>query len=291
MKTLFTPILILLTLLFSSFAQPDAQNYYESGVKNLKSNDFIKAIGDFTSAISINPKFGDAYYQRALAKDLMGKKMGFVNSELCFDLVQAMKYGNKEAISLLEKTCMGECFNLQSAYVEPELVLCADFSSKVIITMPNGTDNLMNLIKINLFNNKLTKFPEVLTKCDGLMQLDISSNKITDISPNIKNLVFLNEINLNKNQLTNLPYEFGELKNLKSLYIRGNLLKEMPKSIAKLTSLENLDLSINSLTTLPIEISNLKKLKTLSLVGNPISKKDQKLIQALLPTCKIFFDE
>lgn len=291
MKTYIIPITLIIYIVFSSFAQPDAQNYYESGLKNLKSNDFIKAIGDFTSAISINPKFGDAYYQRALAKDLMGKKMGFVNSELCYDLVQAMKFGNKEAASLLEKTCMGECFNLQNAYVEPEMVLCADFSSKVINTMPSGTESMMNLIKINLFNNKLLKFPESLTKCDGLLQLDISSNKMVEISPNIKYLTFLNEINLNKNQLTTLPYEFGDLKNLKSLYIRGNLLKEMPKSIAKLTSLENLDLSLNGLTSMPIEISNLKRLKTLSLVGNPISKKEQKLIQALLPTCKIFFDE
>src|SRR6185312_17338388 len=83
MNKLYKSLLIIVLVVgASAFNQPDAKMYYESGMANLNKKDYIQAIGDFTNAISLNPNYADAYYHRAYAKDLLGKKMGFASTEL-----------------------------------------------------------------------------------------------------------------------------------------------------------------------------------------------------------------
>jgi hypothetical protein len=50
-----------------------------------------------------------------------------------------------------------------------------------------------------------------------------------------------------------------------------------------------LDLSKNQLSTLPKEITELKNLQGLDLGENPISEKEKKRIEELLPKCNIDF--
>lgn len=274
----------------SAFTQPDAQSFYDSGLTSIKSKDYIKAIGDLTNAVSIRVNFADAYLMRAKAKILLGEEMGFVNSEACADLVMALRYKNKDAAALLEKHCMGECFDNKTAFLEPEMVFCGDFSNKMLSELPANSNNLPNIVRLNLFNNKLTKVSDKIAPLYTLLALDLSSNKIVDVSAEISKLVSLRELNLNKNLITQLPVEFGNLNELKFLYLRSNMLEELPKSIARLKNLETLDLSLNKLTFLPIEIANLKNLKSLNLVGNDISKDKQEIISKLLPNTKIYFE-
>lgn len=290
MKNIYTALLVAVFLLSTGFTQPDAQGYFESGVKCIKSKDYIKAIGDFTNAVSMRVNFAEAYLQRAKAKILLGEQMGFTNSESCADLVMAMRYNNKEAIELIEKTCMGECYDNRSAFIEPEIVFCGDFSNKVLNDLPAETSQLTNLVKLNLFNNKLTRLSEKFGPLYTLVSLDISSNKIVEVSSEISKLSSLKELNLNKNLIKELPYEFGNMDALKFLYLRSNMLTELPKSVARLKNLETLDLSLNKLTALPLEIANLKNLKTLNLVGNDIPKSKQAIITSLLPNTKIYFE-
>ncbi len=285
-----TIFLFLILFLSTGFTQPDAVAYYDMGVKDLKSKDYIKAIGDFTNAVSIRANYAEAYLQRAKAKIMLGDEMGFVNSESCADLVSAMRYGNMEAMDLLEKHCMGECFDNKLAFEEPEMVYCGDFSNKVLPDLPAQSNSLINIVKLNLFNNKLVKISDNFGSLYTLVSLDLSSNNISEISASISKLSLLKEINLNKNKLTTLPFEFGNLDNLKFLYLRSNYLNELPKSIARLKNLEMLDLSLNKLTSIPLEIANLKNLKTLNLVGNEISKEKQAIISKLLPNTKIYFE-
>jgi tetratricopeptide (TPR) repeat protein len=273
-----------------TFNQPDAKSYYESGVSSLNKKEYIQAIGEFTNAISLNPDFADAYFYRAYAKDLLGKAMGFANSEQCYDLVTAMKLGKTDAAGKLEKTCVGECYNTESAFLEPEIVLCADFSSKILTDLPEGSEKLTNIIKLNFFNNKATTLSDKFGELNGLISLDLSSNKLTDIPPVIGKLTQLRELSLNKNQIKELPYEFGNLTHIKTLNLRQNGLTNLPKSVSMLTSLENLDLALNPLTSLPLEISNLKNLKVLTLVGHEMSSKEQQKVKALLPNTKIYFE-
>ncbi|MFN3405537.1 MAG: leucine-rich repeat domain-containing protein [Cytophagaceae bacterium] len=290
MQKICTAILIFFFITLSSFNQPDAKTYYENGLASLNRKEYIQAIGEFTNAISLRPDFADAYYHRAYAKDLLGKKMGFFSSELCADFVSALKLGKEDAASKLEKSCMGECFDLDGAFFEPEVVYCADFSSKVLSDLPQNSEQLIYLVKLNFFNNKMTGINDRLGNLTTLVSLDLSSNQITTVSPAVGKLVHLKELSLNKNRITTLPYEFGNLKSLKTLNLRQNGLTELPKSVAMLTQLENLDLALNKLTVLPIEIANMKNLKTLTLVGNELSPKEQAKVKALLPNTTIYFE-
>ncbi|MBC7450697.1 MAG: leucine-rich repeat domain-containing protein [Cytophagales bacterium] len=259
-------------------------------MNSLNQKDYIKAIGDFTNAISVNPKFGDAYYYRAYSKELLGVKMGFFSSELCSDLVFSMVYGKTEAVDKLDKLCTGECFSTESAFVEPEVVYCADFSSQVLTDLPDGAENLQYLVKLNMFNNKLVTLSQKWAYMDKLISLDLGSNRIALLPAVLGKITELKELNLNKNQITELPAEIGELKNLKTLTLRQNGLKSLPTTIGNLTELENLDLALNMLTAIPAEIGNLKQLKTLVLVGNEIPTKDQQKLKALLPNTQITFE-
>ncbi|MBC7388767.1 MAG: leucine-rich repeat domain-containing protein [Opitutaceae bacterium] len=282
----FTGLFILLSAFIS---QPDADSFFESGKKHHEKSEYIKAISDYTMAISLRPDFGNAYLQRAKAKLSFSEKMGFLNNEFCFDLIQALNLGLQEAALLLKGNCDGDCFTLQKAVHEPEIVFCADLSSKILTSLPKESLTLINLVKLNLFNNKFTETPDQLSNFKSLIELDLSSNKLQTINPSIEKLLFLEELNLNKNELTALPVEIGRLKHLLKLYIRSNQLKELPAEIALCTDLESLDLSMNKLNTLPVEIYQLKKLKTLNLVGNLFDKKSQKSIRSKLPMTMLYF--
>ena len=291
MKRITTLLLVFIFMICSGFNQPDAKTFYENALASLNKKDYIQAISEFTNAISLKPDYADAYYHRATAKELLGKKMGFFSSEMCSDLVSAMINGKLEAIDKLEKTCMSECFDLDAALLEPEVVYCADFSSKSLLDLPEGSDKLAFLVKLNFFNNKLKgPLSEKFGKLDRLVSLDLSSNKLTSLPPFFGKITRLRELNLSKNEVGSLPYEFGNLKQLKLLNMRQNGLTSFPKSVAMLSSLETLDLAFNKLTAMPIEIANLKKLKTLILVGNEIPKGEQNKIKALLPNTTINFE-
>lgn len=290
MKVLYKLSFIIVLILSSGFNQPDPQTYYENGMASLHRKEYIQAIGEFTNAISLKPDYGDAYFQRARAKDLLGKKMGFFSSELCFDLVSATRHGKFEAVEKIENSCMGECFDLDDAFFEPEVVFCADFHNANLTDLPDGADKLLNIVKLNFPNNKIQSLSEKFTKLSTLVILDGGNNQIKTLSSSIGNLTYLKELNLTKNKIQELPKEIGNLQSLKTLNLRFNLISNLPNSIGQLSNLESLDLAFNKLTSLPAEITNLKKLKALTLVGNNISQKEQSKIKALLPHTTIHFE-
>lgn len=283
-------LVVALFVVLSSFSQPDAKTYYNTGVQSLNNKEYIEAIGAFTNAISLKPDFADAYFYRAYAKDLLGKKMGFQSTELCSDLVVALRLGKAEAAEKLEKGCMGECYNKETAFDDPESVYCADFSASSLKDLPEGSESLKHLVKLNFMDNDLGTVTPKLANLNMLVSLDLSGNNIAQMPASIGKLNNLRELNLNKNQLKELPMEFGNLKNLKILTFRQNQLTEMPRTIAQLGNLETLDLAFNKMTSLPLEIANLKKLKTLTLVGNDIPSKEQQKIKALLPNTTVYFE-
>src|SRR6187401_2999416 len=106
MNRIVTVFLVFIFLVCSGFNQPDAKTFYENALASLNKKDYIQAISEFTNAISLKPDYADAYYHRATAKELLGKKMGFFSSEMCTDLVSAMINGKTEALDKLEKSCM-----------------------------------------------------------------------------------------------------------------------------------------------------------------------------------------
>lgn len=291
MKSTLSLCLITILILASSFSQsPDAQSFYEKGVENITNKNYIGAIADFTNALSEKPDFGAAYYQRAIAKYQLAKEAGYESVELCMDLSQALNLGESGAIPLIKEYCQNECYKMEMAFYQPEMVFCADFSSKILYDLPKDAYyKLVNITKLNLFNNKFEEIPKSFIDLNLLIQLDLSSNRLTEIQPIIGQLSFLEELKLNKNYIAHIPDELGTLKHLKNLQLKGNKIARVPKSLTELSSIEYLDLSANNIKSLPDEISNWKNLKTLLLMGNEFSKGDQKKIQEALPNTTIYF--
>ncbi len=273
-----------------AIGQDDPEEFYLKGKAFLTKGQFIEAISELTHALSVDPGMGKAYLDRAKAKKGLAEQFGFNDTELCHDLISALHLGLLEARELMEEKCMGHCYTQKTAFLIPEDVFCADFSSSVMYELPESLDSLRNLVKLNMYNNKLTVLHEDIGELKYLIELDLSSNKLTQIHDGLSKLKFLHHLNLNKNDINFIPENFGELENLTELFLRNNYLKELPKSVARLKKLKKLDLSLNQLTDLPIEIANLVNLRQLIMVGNKISKANQKKIRGLLPNCEIFFD-
>jgi hypothetical protein len=274
-----------------TYAQTTPSDFFNLGKKALNEDDYITAIAEFTHVLSMDPENGEAYFLRAKAKNDLAKQIGFSDTELCHDLVNALNYGMLDAMDLLEENCMGFCFTMKNAFYTPENVFCADLSSSVLNELPQNLEQLSQLVKLNLYNNKLTSLSDDITTLKHLVDLDLSSNKLTSLNPNISKVQYLHLLNLNKNELRTLPEDFGNLENLKVLYLRNNYLEQMPRSITRLKNLKVLDLSLNQISSLPVEIANLENLEELILVGNKIPPSEQKKITALLPDCTIYFDK
>ena len=285
-----TKISLLAAMIFAfGFTSDKAELYYQKGLENLYSQQYIEAIGDFTNAISLKRDFGDAYFQRAKSKDLLGKQAGFFSSDLCYDLISAIKYGNDSAIDMLREKSTVQCHTVKSIKMEPDLVFCADFSSSVLKSMPEGAEELHFISFINLFDNKFTAIPEQVYNYKYLIHLDISSNELTNISDDIHKLKWLSELNLNKNKISKLPSSLFTLVNLKQLYLRHNELSNIPAEFSMLKNLEDLDLGLNNLKEIPESIKKLPKLKKLVLVGNPMTEAYVKKLQKEMPNTTIYF--
>lgn len=291
MKTTLSFITITILLLFSSFSQtPDAQLFYDNGLDNINSKNYIGAIADFTNALSEKPDFGAAYFQRAIAKHKLAIEAGYESIELCMDLSQALNLGEEGAIPLIKEYCQNECYKMEMAFYQPEMVFCADFSSKILYDLPKDAYyKLVNLTKLNLFNNKFEEIPKNFIDLNLLVQLDMSSNRLTEIQPIVAQLVFLEELKLNKNYIAHIPDELSKLTLLKNLQLKGNKIARVPNSLVELKKLEYLDLSANQIKSLPKDLSNWKSIKTLLLMGNEFGKGEQKRIQAELPNTTIYF--
>jgi tetratricopeptide (TPR) repeat protein len=277
-------------LLLSSFSSRNAQSYYNEGIQSLRGKNFIKAIGDFTNAISIEPRFADAYYQRALAKELLAQQAGFISTEQCQDWIQALRFGKKEAAFKLTEGCLSECATVGNLADAPLQFLCADLSHAQLEELPATFSQLLNLVSLNLSGNHLNQLDKGAFTSEWLILLDASNNSITTVHEALGQLSYLEELNLSYNHVSELPTEVGQLHNLKVLYLRSNELRQVPASIIQLKSLQYLDLSFNDIKRLPREMQKLKNLKTLNLVGNPLSDGEKKAIQALLPNCRLILD-
>lgn len=269
-----------------SHIQKDAKAYYHDGLSNLNTQNYIQAVGDFTSAISLEPKYADAYLERAKAKKLLAEQVGFVSNELCVDLVQALSLGKKEAAALLESSCMGECYQLDNIQ-DVEYTFCIDLSNKKLLELPKIDTNLSNLLRLDLSENNINSINQEINALKNLMHLDISNNQLKKIE-SLGTLKALQELNLCNNQLESLPKDIEKLEGLKALYLRRNNLTSL--DLTGLQSLEILDLSLNNMKSLPVEIEKLKNLKILNLVGNNISALEREHLKNQLKGCKIYFD-
>lgn len=286
--------LILLSISFLLFGfmpnENSAQKHYQQGMESLQSQDYVNAIAEFTHAISIEPSFADAYFQRAVSKDLLGKKAGFVSTELCYDLIQAQMLGNDNSLAMLLEKSQTECFTTQNAFLEPDMVFCADFSSSRLNEMPDQSSDLSVLLHLNLYDNNITTIPATINEYQYLVALNLASNKLQTTNQNLQKLSWLVELNLSKNQITSLSEDLCHFPKLKFMNLRNNNISTISSEISNLNSLEVLDLALNNIKELPQSLFTMTHLKELVLVGNPIDPSKVKELQKALPNTKVYFN-
>lgn len=281
---------LLFSLLFIAAGKPtqDPEYHYRQGVKHIEDKQYLAAIRDLTQAISLKRDYGDAYYQRAVAKKLLSQQNGYLSMELCYDLILAMDNGNSEASSMLLENCSIECYGSEAAFLDVEKVFCGDFSSQKLKFLPVDMPKLHNLVLLAAYDNALTSLPKNLSELEHLLLLDLSNNKLRRVDEVFK-LSQLVELNLPENAIDALSPEVQSMKALRVLNLRNNYLMDLPTELADLQQLENLDLSYNELSHIPEALFKLKNLKALNLFGNDLPEKEIAKLREALPNTKLEF--
>ncbi|WP_052444295.1 leucine-rich repeat domain-containing protein [Flammeovirga sp. OC4] len=285
-----TLLIFALLGLFSFTFNNDPNTFLNKGLNSIAKEDYLQAISNFTMAISIQNDLAEAYYHRAVSKNLFGVKEGFHNSDFCLDFIDAMKYGYTPAVEKLYELGRSECFLLKSASLMPEKAFCIDISSQNIDLISNQFSEFSNLVSLNASNNNIQDLGTLYNSCPYIIALDLGDNNISYMSSDLSKLKYLYELNLSNNDIKNMPNEITALEAMALLNLRGNQLTALPKDLGAMKSLKLLDLSLNKIEKLPKSISELENLETLVLSGNPIAKSEIKRLHTDLPNTEIIFD-
>jgi tetratricopeptide (TPR) repeat protein len=273
----------------SAQVEEDPTSFYWQGLAHLEKKEYLQAIRHFTTAISLNEQYAEAYYQRAIAKNALNKELGYLSIEHCHDLIKAMNGGKSEAAEMLLEHVAAECFSLQAAKMQPKIVFCADFSMHGLTEIPANITDFPFIVQLNLAENELTRLDSALARLKNILVLDLNNNKLAELSDNFTQLSHLQFLNLSDNNLKELGDDFGNLKQLRVLQIKNNYLSDLPPSFAQLEKLESLDISYNQLSQVPAALFGLKNLRELHLEGNAIPNEEMEKIRAALPKTEISF--
>ncbi len=167
------------------------------------------------------------------------------------------------------------------------------------VTSLLSSENLSNKnnLKINLQDNKITKFPTSLismnnveeidlgdnfintlpnenidkNKCKNLKHVHLDGNNISKIPDEFLKINSIEELSLNNNNLSKVSESIDELDNLKILNVSNNNIWELPKNITNITELESISAYDCGLTKLPADINKLTNINSLWLANNKLS--------------------
>ena len=145
-------------------------------------------------------------------------------------------------------------------------------TSNSISTYDDKINNAKKTCVLNLSDEKLQRFPELLDIGPLLRSLDLSKNNITALPETITQLTSLRYLSLDSNQLTELAEELGSLNSLEVLSANNNKLEELPKSFSELSNLRSVSLSHNQFQTFPLALCRLKRLNYIDLSENQITQ-------------------
>jgi len=215
--------------LTTAATSPTAEEHYKAGVENLKKQKFVEAIGHFTEAVSLNPAYAEAFYQRSKAKELLARQKGYMDNEHYTDLMQALRLGKSDALTDLKEGYAGECVAGMAFTLKPDEVYCLDISSANLRRVPEQLNQMPNLIQLSVGDNQLKDLNSILASNKTLLFLDARRNQLEVLSADIKNLTYLQELNLRDNNLTQLPTEIKQLKHLQVLNLAGNPIEDTEK--------------------------------------------------------------
>ena len=122
----------------------------------------------------------------------------------------------------------------------------------------------MNLVNIDLSDNKLLKISKNFKLFKNLKSLKLDNNQISFIPTFIGELNQLELFSISKNLLSLIPTSIQDLTKLKSFYFSYNKIEAIPIEFGQLNSLNILYMDCNYFTQIPTTLCYLKKLKELS---------------------------
>ncbi len=143
---------------------------------------------------------------------------------------------------------------------------------------------------ITFEKTKLDSLPEDLMKFVNLKKLDLSKNDMSKLPSFISSLTKLEILNLGKNKFITFPAEICKLTSLKQLILNRNDIAYIPDCIDQLTQLEYLDIWDTPVATFPESIVALKNLKKIDARGVMHGPKYQTKWREKLSWVKIEFD-
>lgn len=267
-----------------------ATAYFQRGMDEFSHQDFLGAIGQFSNAIFLAPDYAEAYYMRAMAKDLFGRDKGFPSSVVCADLLQAMRHGSVPAIAKLDAVHERECNSLPMALSAPEDTYCVDMSNAGLQEVPAELQQLSVLTGLSLSRNAIEELSPLLTDMMFLVRLEVDHNRLQRLCPDIDKFRWLYRLDASHNQIAEVPASIGNMPFLHTLNLRNNKVRQLPEQLEGLRSLRVLDLSHNALANLPVVLSKLSHLEVLVLTGNPLKPSEVKALSKQLPKTKVVFE-
>lgn len=181
-----------------------------------------------------------------------------------------------------------------------------DFSRNSLREVPANLEYAKGAIVLNLSHNNIDNIPNgVFANLIDLLYLDLSNNKLEMLPPQIRRLTTLQVIRLSDNPLhhfqlktlssmaalrvlhmrntnrtlENIPPTLDDLDNLQDVDFSYNSLPEVPDFLFKLKSLRKLDLSHNKLTKLTIEEGKWETLETLNVSSNELTALPEQIVR------------
>ncbi|MFG6428774.1 leucine-rich repeat-containing protein kinase family protein [Roseateles sp. LYH14W] len=145
-----------------------------------------------------------------------------------------------------------------------------DLSGNELDDLSDDLTRLHRLRVIFCSNNRFTRLPEVLGRCEALEMVGFKANQIAEV-PAIALPPRLRWLILTDNRITALPDELGRRPRLQKMALAGNRLRALPASLAACGRLELLRISANQLDGLPDWLLALPRLTWLAHGGNPFS--------------------
>jgi Leucine-rich repeat (LRR) protein len=137
--------------------------------------------------------------------------------------------------------------------------------------LPRSYKKLPALLKLDLEDNQLTRFPNGARKNKKLIELNVQRNELT-LKGKIKLHRYLQQLGLQNNEIENVPASISNFPNLKKLNFNTNRISKVDHAIEKLQKLEFISFYKNNLAEIPAGVYKLASLKEIDLFHNQIEK-------------------
>lgn len=157
-------------------------------------------------------------------------------------------------------------------------------------TLPKGIYGCGRLESISIASNKDTlKITSEISSLSKLTEIKIYFTSVDTLPAALLQMTKLKKLVFYKCGLKEIASPLIQMSQLKELWLDSNSISVLPRNITSMQSLTYLSLRGNRITHIPSTICFMQQLAVLDLRGNPIDPYEIKVVQALLPECRILF--